>query len=54
MDRDDVEVVGRRGRDRKRSREECILIMRVFGLTMVKFRLNEITDCETKERQGET
>jgi len=54
VDRDGVEVVGRRGRDRRRSREECILITRVFGLTMVKFRLNEIMDCETRDSKGET
>jgi hypothetical protein len=30
-----MEVVGRRGRDRRTSRWECILIMRVSGLRMV-------------------
>jgi hypothetical protein len=35
VDRDDAEVVGRRGRDRRTSRGECILIVRVFGLQIV-------------------
>jgi len=30
-----MEVVGRRGRDRRTSKWECILIMHVFGLQML-------------------